>query len=54
MKKALEDVQAAHDRHLPFREDAEIKKHSGLVINMDRTVQQEAFQTEELKDWTNE
>jgi bacterioferritin len=51
LKKALEDVQTAHSRHMTFKEDAEVKKHSGLVINMDRTVQQEAFQVEELKDW---
>jgi bacterioferritin len=51
LKKALEDVQTAHSRHVAFQEDAEVKKHSGLVINMDRTAQQEAFQAEELKDW---
>ena len=51
LKKALEDVQAAHGRHSSLREDPEVKKHSGLVINMDRTVQQEAFQAEEIKDW---
>jgi len=51
LKKALEDVQAAHGRHSSFREDPEVKKHSGLVINMDRMVQQEAFQAEEIKDW---
>ena len=51
LKKALEDVRAAHGRHLPFREDPEVKKHSGLVINMDLTVQQEAYEAEELQDW---
>lgn len=51
LQKALEDVQAAYARHLAWREDAEVKKHSGLVINVDRTVQQEEFQVAELKDW---
>lgn len=51
LQKALEDVRAAYERHLPWKEDAEVKKHSGLVINVDRTIQQEAFQAEELEDW---
>ena len=51
LQKALEDVQAAFARHLTWQDDAEVKKHSGLVINVDRTVQQEEYQVEELKDW---
>lgn len=49
--KALEDVKAARERHLKLREDTEVKKHSGLIINLDLTVQQEEYQGEELKDW---
>jgi len=51
LKKALEDVQTARQRHLQLREDSEIKKHSGLVINLDLMVKQEAYQGAELEDW---
>ena len=51
LKKALEDVQTARERHLKLREDSEVKKHSGLVINMDLTIQQEEYQRAELKEW---
>ena len=52
LKKALEDVQTARGRHLKLRDDSEIKKHSGLVINLDLTVKQEAYQGAELEDWS--
>jgi len=51
LKKALEDVQADRERHVKMKEDSEVKKHSGLVINLDLTVQQEEYQAAELKDW---
>jgi bacterioferritin len=51
LKKSLEDVQAARDRHVRLKEDTEVKKHSGLVINMDLTVQQEEYQGAEIEDW---
>ena len=51
LRKALEDVQAARERHLKLREDSEVKKHSGLVINMDTTIKQEEYQGAELEDW---
>jgi len=51
LKKALEDVQTDRDRHILLREDSEIKKHSGLVINLDLTIKQEEYQAAELKDW---
>ncbi len=51
LKKALEDVQADRERHAKMAEDSEAKKHSGLVINLDLTVQQEEYQGAELKDW---
>jgi bacterioferritin len=52
LRKALEDVQTARERHLKFKEDSELKKHSGVVINMDLTVQQEEYQRAELEDWS--
>lgn len=51
LKKALEDVRTARERHLKLREDSEVRKHSGLVINLDLTVQQEEYQGAELEDW---
>jgi len=51
LKRALEDVRTARERHLKFRENSEVKKHSGLVINLDLTVQQEEYQGAEIEDW---
>ena len=51
LQKALEDVQVARERHVRLKEDAEVKQHSGLVINMDLTVQQEEYQGAEIEDW---
>jgi len=51
LKKALEDVQADWDRHILLKEDSEVKKHSGLVINLDLTIKQEDYQAAELKNW---
>lgn len=50
LKKALEDVRNAGERHMKLREDIELKKHGGLVINLDLTLQQEQYQGEELED----
>jgi len=51
LRKALGDVREALNRHAGMQEDAEFKKHSGLVMKMDLTVQQEAWQAEEMEDW---
>ncbi|MDY6839716.1 MAG: ferritin-like domain-containing protein [Thermodesulfobacteriota bacterium] len=51
LKRALEDLQSAPERHLALRQDSEVQKHSGLVINLDLMVQQEAFQAAEIEDW---
>ncbi|MEW6419389.1 MAG: ferritin-like domain-containing protein [Nitrospirota bacterium] len=50
LKKALEDVRTAQKRHMKLKEDSEFKKHGGLVINLDLTIQQEEYQAEELED----
>ena len=49
-KQAIKDVKRAYARHAQFREDKELKKHGGLVINLDLTIQQEQYQTNELED----
>jgi bacterioferritin len=51
LSKAVEDVMASQERHKKMQEDIEVKKHSGLVINLDMTVQQEEYQRAELEDW---
>jgi bacterioferritin len=51
LRKALGDVREALSRHKRLQEDAEFKKHAGLVMKMDLTVQQEAWQAEEMEDW---
>lgn len=51
LKKALEDVQMDRERHGKLKEDVEVKKHSGVVINLDLTIQQEEYQEAELKEW---
>lgn len=51
LSKALEDVQVARERHLKLREDSEVTKHPGLVINLDLTTQQEEYQGAEIADW---
>jgi bacterioferritin len=51
LRKAIEDVVAAQGRHKKMQEDSEVSKHSGLVINLDMTVQQEGYQSAELEDW---
>ncbi|OPL17396.1 MAG: hypothetical protein AVO38_01505 [delta proteobacterium ML8_D] len=51
LKRALEDVRTARERHLKLRKDSEVGKHSGLVINLDLTIQQEEYQGAELEDW---
>jgi bacterioferritin len=49
--RALDDAQTARQRHLRLREDGEVKKHPGLVINLDLTLQQEEYQAAELGGW---
>lgn len=51
LRKAIDDLTVAHGRHDQMRSDSEVKKLSGLVINLDMTVQQEAYQKAELEDW---
>lgn len=51
LQKALDDVKGNRARHLRLREDGEFKKHEGMIINLDLTLQQEEYQAAELGDW---
>jgi len=48
MTKAAESAVKSHKRHLKLSSDNEFRKHSGMVINLDLTIQQEKHQAEEL------
>ena len=50
LRKALEDVRKSQKRHMRLRKDGELRRHEGLVINLDLTIQQEQYQVEELED----
>jgi bacterioferritin len=50
LKQAAGDVLKSNGRHGKLMRDAEFQKHSGLVINLDLTIQQEQYQAEELGD----
>jgi len=49
LKKALEDVRSSRERHLDLQKDTETQKHAGLLINLDLSVQQEAYEAEEIE-----
>lgn len=49
--KARADVNAGRERHLLLRKDPEFEKSAGMVINMDLTLDQEAFNQAEIEDW---
>lgn len=50
LARAREEVTTARERHLTLRNDGELQKHAGLVINFDLTLQQEDYQSAELED----
>jgi len=49
--KALENMMTSLEDHKKLRAEQETAKHAGLVINLDLTVQQEAYQIEETQEW---
>jgi hypothetical protein len=51
LAKAIENIQAARERHVRLRQDSEVQRHSGVVINLDLTIQQEEYQGAELESW---
>jgi len=52
LKKASEDAKKAYRHHMKLKENSELRKHKGLVINLDLTIQQEQYQAEELEDFS--
>lgn len=51
LEKALSDVSAAKKRHEALRNDPELVKNAGMVINMELTLQQEDFNQGEIENW---
>jgi len=51
LKKALDDVRSSRERHLDLQKDTETQKYAGLLINLDLSVQQEAYEAEEIEGW---
>jgi len=51
LAKAVADLVADQRRHRALSDEAETKRHGGLVIKLDLTVQQEAYQEKEITGW---
>ncbi|MCD6585214.1 MAG: hypothetical protein J7K96_05575 [Desulfobacteraceae bacterium] len=51
LKNTLESVWTTRDLHTDMQNDPEAQKHSGLMANLDLSLKQETYETEEIKDW---
>ena len=50
LEQASGDTVKAGKRHMKLRKDSEFSSHAGMVINLDLTIQQEVYQSEEMLD----
>ncbi|MCF8111526.1 MAG: ferritin-like domain-containing protein [Desulfobacteraceae bacterium] len=48
--KAVNELKESLDLHLKLQSDPEAKKHGGLMSNLDLTIRQEKYETEELQE----
>lgn len=51
LKTTLENVRRTREGHQDLKNDPEAQKHSGLMINLDLSIDQEQYQAEEIEDW---
>jgi bacterioferritin len=51
LKNALESVEHTRRLHSDLLTEKETGKHSGLVINLDLAVKQEAYEADEIQSW---
>jgi bacterioferritin len=51
LKNALESVGHTRRLHSDLLTKNETRNHSGLVINLDLSIKQEAYEAEEIQDW---
>jgi bacterioferritin len=53
LKNAAEDLQKTRMDHIALQVGDEIKKHAGLAINIELTVNQEEYEEAEIKEWVH-
>ena len=53
LRGILESVRETRKGHDMLREDPEAGKHSGLVLNLKLSVEQETYEADEIEDWLN-
>ncbi len=51
LSSALENLKSSRQAHLQLKADKEAQKHAGLLINLDLSIKQEAYEAEEINDW---
>ena len=51
LKHILEDVRRTQKGHQGLKDDPEARKHSGLMVNLDLSIDQEQYEAEEIEDW---
>jgi bacterioferritin len=54
LQNILEDVRNTRNGHQALREDPEARKHSGLILNLGLSIDQEQYEAEEIEDWLKE
>ncbi|MCF8050702.1 MAG: ferritin-like domain-containing protein [Desulfobacterales bacterium] len=51
LKTILENVRRTQKGHQGLKDDPEAQKHSGLMTNLDLSIDQEQYEAEEIEDW---
>lgn len=53
LKNALEDLQKSRMEYITLQAGEEIAKHAGLANNIELALNQEEYETSEMKEWLN-
>lgn len=51
LKNAIENLGKTRKLHADLLAEDETQKHAGLITNLDLSIKQETYETDELKDW---
>jgi len=51
LAKTLEDVETSIKRHQALKNEEETQKHTGEIINLALSIDQETYEADEIKDW---
>ena len=51
LKNSLESIRTTQNLHTNLKNDPEAQKHAGLMANLNLSLKQETYETEEIKDW---